>query len=164
MTSHRITDDWLIDRLDSFWPDHTTGFTRLLIVLRREFGGDLDALLILGAVATGSRGEGWRDILLSDGRGRGNTHSATNTQSIAHVTGIPRESVRRKLARLEAKEWVRRDGSGNWLPTARAADDLRPATRATITYLRTVLAAALAAAAPDGAGAHGRDGPGARGA
>ena len=143
MTSHRITDDWLIDRLDSFWPDHTTGFTRLLIVLRREFGGDLDALLILGAVSTGSRGEGWGEILLSDGRGRGNTHSATNTQSIAHVTGIPRESVRRKLEQLEAKRWVTRDPKGKWTPTAQAADDLRPATMATIAYLRTVFAAAL---------------------
>jgi hypothetical protein len=143
MAPHRIGEDWLIDRLDRFWPEHTAGFTRLLIVLRREFGGDLDALLILGAVATGSRGEGWREILLSDGRGRGNTHSATNTQSIAHVTGIPRESVRRKLAQLEAKGWVTRDGAGNWIPTAQAADDLRPATMATIAYLRTVFAAAL---------------------
>ena len=143
MAPHRIGDEWVVERLDRLWPAHTAAFTRLMIALRQDFDGDLDAVLLLGAVATGVQGDGWQKILLGAGPAGANSHSPTNTQSIAHVTAIPRESVRRKLARLEAKGWVTRDPEGNWIPTAQAADDLRPATRSTIAYMRTVFAAAL---------------------
>lgn len=144
VAQHRIGEDWVIERLDRLWPAHTAAFTRFLIALRNEFDDDLDAVLLLGAVATGTRGHGWQEILLGEGTTGAVDHSPTNTQSIAHVTAIPRESVRRKLARLEAKGWVTRDPEGNWKPTAQAANDLGPATRATIAYLRTVFAVALA--------------------
>lgn len=143
MPQQRIGDDWVIRRLDRIWPEHTMGFTRLLIALRRQFAGDLDAVLILGAVSTGTSGADWQQILLGDGIDNETAHCGTNTQSIAHVTDIPRETVRRKLASLEAKGWVKRDAQGNWKPTAQAADDLRPATGATIAYLRMIYAAAL---------------------
>lgn len=143
MTPNRIRDEWVIERLDRIWPDHTEAFTRFLISLRRQFAGDLDAALILSAVSIGTRSEGWQNILLGEGIDRESSDSGTNTQSIAHVTGIPRESARRKLALLQAKGWVTRDADGNWRPTAQAAADLRPATWATISYLRTIFAAAL---------------------
>jgi DNA-binding IclR family transcriptional regulator len=85
----------------------------------------------------------WKRILLDDEEGEDISHAATNTQSIAEVTGIARETVRRKLSHMHAKGWVRRDAEGNWIPTRQAASDLRPATLATIAYLRTVFAAAF---------------------
>jgi DNA-binding IclR family transcriptional regulator len=58
-----------------------------------------------------------------------------NTQSIADSTGIPRESVRRKVARLMDRGWVRRNEDGTFEVTERAAADLAPATEATFDYL-----------------------------
>jgi len=134
----KIDDDWILARLDSIWPAHTSAFAHLLIDLRRQFDGDLDAVLILATVSAGSEGADWRTTLLSGRSGEPRINAATNTQSIAHVSGIPRESVRRKLSRLEKKGWVSRDSAGNWSPRQQAANDLRPATLATIGYLQTV--------------------------
>jgi hypothetical protein len=145
MPAPRIDETWITDRLDRIWPEHTTAFASLLIDLRRHFDGDLDAMLILATVSAGTQGNAWRDTLLGDGVGRETRPCATNTQSIAAITGIPRESVRRKLVPLQRKGWVKRDDAGNWSPGPQAASDLRPATRATLRYLNTVFAAALAA-------------------
>lgn len=143
MTRQPIDEDWLIDRLDEFWPAHTAAFTRLLIALRQHFDEDLDSVILIGAISTGMRGDGWKTILL-DGQGAQEPgYSPTNTQSIAQATGIARETVRRKLSQLQAKGWVRRDTKGNWIPTGQAAKDLRPATLATIAYLQTVFKASL---------------------
>ena len=38
----------------------------------------------------------------------------TNSSSIAEVTGIPRETVRRKLEALARRGWVERDADGLW--------------------------------------------------
>lgn len=144
MAPDRITDQWIADRLNAIWPAHNASFARLLVALRRQFDGDLDAMLVLLVVSLGTSRADWQQSLLGDWS-PGARLTSTNTQSIAEATGIPRESVRRKLEGLRAKGWVARHESGYWAPTHRAAEDLRPATFESIAYLRSVIAAGVAA-------------------
>ena len=58
-----------------------------------------------------------------------------NLQSIADFSGIPRETVRRKLQDLMALGWVERDERGNFAVTPKAAADLAPLTEIAIKYL-----------------------------
>ena len=141
MATDRITNEWVMERLDRLWPAHTAGIARLLIGLRAQFDGDLDAALILAVVSLGAEGEGRRDMLFGD-PARPARLRPTNTRSLSIATGIPRETLRRKLDRLQERGWVERSPSGNWEPTRQAARDLRPATIETIAYLRTILSAA----------------------
>lgn len=144
MAPDRISEDWITERLDSLWPAHLAGFARLLTVLRGQFEGDLDAMLILLAVSLGTEKEDWREALLGVPCRTLRT-STTNGLSIAEMTGIPRETVRRKLALLHDRGWIERDAAGNWTTTRCAAEDLRPSTMATLLYLRTLFGAALVA-------------------
>jgi predicted transcriptional regulator of viral defense system len=69
--------------------------------------------------------------------------SPINTQSIATCTGIPRETVRRKVARLEARGWVERLERGYLVTSPDAAQELAPLTQATLRYLAAVTSACL---------------------
>lgn len=142
MLNESITREWIEDRLDTLHPAHVEALVRLLTVLRTLFNGDLDAMLVLAATSVSTRGEGWREALF-EGQPLRAVKNPTNTQSISHITQIPRETVRRKLTWLQEKGWVRRDEQGNWLPTRKAASDLELGTHATVTYLRVILNAAL---------------------
>jgi hypothetical protein len=131
---------WVTQRLNRLWPAHNAGFVELLIVLRRQFEGDLDAALILTVLSVGARSEDWAGILRV---GEGDTAmTPTNTQSIAEITGIPRESVRRKLKALAERGWISRDASGRWQPTRASAVDLAPSSRAAIEYFVRIFRAA----------------------
>ncbi|WP_405229794.1 winged helix-turn-helix transcriptional regulator [Lentisalinibacter sediminis] len=57
-----------------------------------------------------------------------------NIQSVADSTGIPRETVRRKIRRLIERGWVKKNEDGTLEVTASAAVDLAPATQATFDY------------------------------
>jgi DNA-binding IclR family transcriptional regulator len=61
--------------------------------------------------------------------------AAINALSIAEYTGIPRETVRRKVNELIQKGWVTRDDNGDLVPTPKAAQDLSQSTDATLDYL-----------------------------
>ncbi|MEZ5925747.1 MAG: helix-turn-helix domain-containing protein [Hyphomicrobiaceae bacterium] len=67
--------------------------------------------------------------------------AAINASSIAEYTGIPRETVRRKVNELIHKGWVSRDDNGDLVPTEKAAHDLAGSTDATLDYLGTILEA-----------------------
>jgi DNA-binding transcriptional ArsR family regulator len=142
MLREPVTKEWIENRLDILYPTHAEAFLRLLTVLRTLFDGDLDAMLVLAATSVSLRGEGWREALF-EGQALHGQGNPTNTQSIAHITQVPRETVRRKLIWLQEKGWVRRDEQGNWLPSRQAASDLEPGTLATVNYLRVILNAAL---------------------
>lgn len=144
MLPHSITRAWVDERLDVIHPAHVAGFAALLRELRLHFDGDLDLLLILASIAAKVEGEDWQASLLH-GEHQETRNTPTNALSIAHFTGIPRESVRRRIRKLEEKGWIACDGDGNWVPTTVAAKDLRPATEASITYLKVVIGAAFEA-------------------
>jgi DNA-binding IclR family transcriptional regulator len=60
---------------------------------------------------------------------------ALNTQSISDFSGIPRETVRRKIKELIDRGWIERDESGYHRATRKAALDLHPLTEIGFTYL-----------------------------
>jgi hypothetical protein len=137
-------DDWLTTHFGVIYPEHVSAFARLLIVLRDAFGGDLDQLLILTVI--GDRHHQLRQDLASlryatfaETPWRDSESATINIHSVATFTGIPRETVRRKVGALIGRGWVERDPGGDLHPTAQAALDLRPCTEAALDYLRTVV-------------------------
>ncbi|HSM26474.1 MAG TPA: hypothetical protein VK855_00040, partial [Thioalkalivibrio sp.] len=69
-----------------------------------------------------------------------------NLQSISESSGIPRETVRRKVHDLRALGWVDRRDDGVLVVTEKAAQDLAPATEATLRYLIAIGSACVGAA------------------
>lgn len=122
------------------WPQHVSNLTDLLIAGRQAFDGDLDAFLILAVIGDRTFSirhadpaqsfESWQRAGLPQC-----TPLDINAKSIADFTGIPRETVRRKLAALEEKGWIMRDAKGSLQATAKAREDLEPLTRVSIRYL-----------------------------
>jgi len=125
--------------MDAIHPGHVHAFLKLLTELREVFQGDLDAMIVLCAISVDTDGTGWRETLLASKSLERTTVKGTNTQSIAHTTRIPRETVRRKLSAMQEKGWIFRDALGNWQPTRQSAQDLEPATRATMVYMSTLI-------------------------
>jgi len=56
-----------------------------------------------------------------------------NTYSLSHFTGIPRETVRRKVSVLIERGWLTRDEAGSLLPTQQVANDLQTSTDAALS-------------------------------
>lgn len=122
------------------WPIHLAGFTDLLVRLRAEFDGDLDLMLVLSVIADRTRPDDWTPELLTYRqltRGDGDEHRQLpiNLQSVAEFSGIPRETVRRKVRILEQKGWVERQPDGSLGVGRRAATDLEGATEHSIAYI-----------------------------
>ena len=119
------------------WPAHVENFTWHLIQCRRHFSGDMDRLLVLCVIGDRTlSARNMPDTLKV--RDLGNTNvpkEPINLQSIADFSGIPRETVRRKLQDLTALGWVERDERGNFAATPKAAADLAPLTEIAIKYL-----------------------------
>jgi hypothetical protein len=119
-----------------------------MIELRRVFGNDLDKVLILSTIG---------QQLLLDGRVPKRSYEdwigtpplelpnrATNIDALARATGIPRESVRRKVNELIAEGLVRRDEENRLGIAAGAAARLAPSTEVTIHMLDNLIATYLA--------------------
>lgn len=102
-------------------------FVRHLIGVYRAFGGDVAAAIVLGEVAHHNLAP-----LVNHARTLRQlsetlrTHDdqlqqallPTNAFSIALATGIPRETVRRKIGKLTRRGWMSRDANGNLFVTA----------------------------------------------
>jgi DNA-binding MarR family transcriptional regulator len=82
----------------------------------KVFEGDLQSMLILAII-----GQSYLARII-DGGYRGSAPlappvlfgAAINASSIAEVTGIPRQTVRRKIDDLERKGWIEKNSSGGW--------------------------------------------------
>lgn len=126
-------------------PVWVEGHLAHLCELRRLVGGDLDKPIILAvigqrafATATGApfsysaalRGEG--------GAGRSRL---TNIESISQATGIPRESVRRKVNEMAAEGWLVKGAGGFLMVTPQAVQSLAPVTEAAYQMLENVFEA-----------------------
>ncbi|WP_324826625.1 hypothetical protein [Qipengyuania zhejiangensis] len=125
------------------WPRHVDGIIRLLTSLRQAFGGDLDSVLILAVIGSAALPQGKLPPDLSypeftGGSDRDRYASPLNTNSIADITGIPRESVRRKLLAMESKKWVQRGDNGYWEIGPNGASDLQPMTDLSLEYLSSI--------------------------
>lgn len=136
----------------TIWPVHLEGFTRLLIQLRTQFDGDLDLALVLSVIGSRTQPERWTPSLTELGRMTDADHPKSNQapinlQSVADFSGIPRETVRRKLNVLQDRGWVTRAADGRLAVTPRAAEDLQGSTGDTIAYLSSLMIAFDAARA-----------------
>jgi hypothetical protein len=140
-----LDPDTLRARFGRIWPVHNDAFCELLVVLRRHFGGDLDRMLVLAIIGSRTLARGRIDGFSYDQFMTGDRvedeRAPINLQSIAYYSGIPRETVRRKLRDLERLGWISRREKGYLIATSRAAEDLAPATEATMRYLLTIVAA-----------------------
>ena len=124
------------DRLKALFAEHfgyamdraLPPLANLLIAARDLFDSDLDAFLIFNIIATrtfqDSRNAGVSLDQLSSGEVSAFKSLHTNVRSISESTGIPRETVRRKVHALIARGWVVREGDN--LAVATAVDDLAP--------------------------------------
>ena len=132
-------------RFGTVWPVHLAAFTKLLTGLRACFDGDLDLLLVLAVISERTRPEEWnpeiytyRHLTRDDGAG---SALKINLQSVAEYSGIPRETVRRKVGILVRKGWVSRDENGFLSVSGQAALDLEDATGHSIAYLSALWSA-----------------------
>lgn len=121
---------------DKGYPVHVRAFSELLIRLRADMGNDLDQTLILAVIA--ERHYAARGMKDAPGAAAAPGRCAINAHSVALYAGIPRETARRKIAKLVRKGWVDCDAAGNLSPTAKAAEDLANATAASVSYLGNV--------------------------
>ena len=121
------------------FPAHIEELCELLIVLRKQFFGDLDLMLILAIIgsrtlpARQSTAMTYDEFMASDKEVI--RAQAINIQSIADCSGIARETVRRKIQKLETLGLVERDEQGLLSVTNKATTDLSASTEATLQYL-----------------------------
>ncbi|MBR9856251.1 MAG: hypothetical protein GYB38_00935 [Gammaproteobacteria bacterium] len=134
-----IDDDHLTTHFGRIWPAHVEALTELLIQLRQQFDGDLDLMLILGIIGTRTQPARLASAMTYaqfTAHDRPTPVSRPiNIQSVAECSGIARETVRRKVGRLENMGLVTREASGNLLVTPQATGELTPSTEASLRYM-----------------------------
>lgn len=139
--------DDLVQQFGRIWPVHVEQFTELLITLRRQFGGDLDRMLVLAIIGSRTlpprRTEGLRYGHFLQQQQFDLQPAPLNIQSIAECSGIPRETVRRKVRDLVALGWICKQADGYLIASKTAAVELAPATEATLRYLAAVTSACV---------------------
>jgi|GEM_PF-799630 len=123
------------------------------LVATRQRIGDLDTALILGVVGLSTLGAARRDLqqvppgTMPDHAGNSlPAGTMINAHSLAAITGIPRETVRRKLSSLAKAGLIEQLPTGAWCLApddrggARARADLHDLTRDAIQGLARVYA------------------------
>lgn len=122
---------------------HVEALMRHLIECRRVCNGDLDLFLVLMII--GERTFTARDAPeemslaeFSEATVRSLQPAAINLQSIADYSGIPRETVRRKIEILIEKGWVERSERRFVSATDKARDSLGDLTVSELRYLRDI--------------------------
>lgn len=101
------------------YPDYQYRFVEFFIEhlsdVGRAFGGDLQQVLVLAVL-----GQAYLHAARSDAeqpaadRRPPQERASTSASRIADVTGIPRQTVRRKLAALGERGWILRNPDGLW--------------------------------------------------
>lgn len=134
-----MDDTHLREHFGQIHAQNVAALSRHLITCRRFFDGDLDLfldLMIIGERTFSRRNapdisfEQWQKATV-----RSIKQEAINLQSIADYSGIPRETVRRKVETLVARGWVERDGRKYIAATDKARDELMALTESNLRYL-----------------------------
>ena len=125
------------------WPVHVGSLTRFLIDCRAAVDGDLDMFLVLAVIGDRTFSQRHANPALDfESFQKAPVTSPPediNIRSIAEFSGIPRETVRRKVAQLAEKGWVTRKGDGFIVATDKAKRELEPLTHASIRYLARMM-------------------------
>jgi hypothetical protein len=123
--------------------------TEHLVRVSRAFGGDLTAAVVLGTIAhhnlrrfhdevVTKSAESMHDLVQ---RGAHREYlRPCNAMSVASATGVPRETVRRKIAWLVARGWVRRVGRDQLYIDEKVGADFAQFSLGTIELLSGMLA------------------------
>ena len=124
------------------FPTHVKALCELLIILRQQFFGDLDLMLILAIISSRALPARYASQMtyqqfISD-KAKQHANQPINIQSIAECSGIARETVRRKVHKLQRLGFIERDNSGMLTITEKAIQQLKPATEASLDYLVTL--------------------------
>ncbi len=108
----------------------------------REFGGDMLLTLVLGEIATRNLGQFFSrgepelpESALNDPELQRRLLRPCNALSIANATGIPRETVRRRVKTLCELGFIEQDERGHLYVTQKAADHFQRLTRSTLENL-----------------------------
>ncbi len=138
-----MSKDLIKQNFGRVWPAHVSNFVDHLILCRR-LTGDLDLLLVLGVI--GDRTLSVRKThpgltfkeLMQDKIGKP-APEAINVQSISDYSGIPRETVRRKVAELIERGWVNKSEEGYLDVTTKCSTDLAPTLEHGVEYLANMM-------------------------
>lgn len=135
-----MIDKDILENFGRIWPRHVLNLTHFLIACRKSFDGDIDLFLVLCVIGerSFSHAKVRADLKYEEWASQEKIvvePEDINVQSIADFSGIPRETVRRKLRILIAKGWVERDDHGYVHATLKARTELEPLTRASLQYL-----------------------------
>lgn len=104
----------------------TTGYLRRAY---QVFAGDLIMALVFGEIAQYNISRALRTLMIESERKPQNWKhlikafelekiAPCNALSISEATGIPRETVRRKVKEMEARHWLRREPSSQAITSA----------------------------------------------
>lgn len=141
-TAMSFSSEKITHNFGHIFPTHVEALCELLIVLRQQFFADLDLMLIVAII--GSRtlparlasNMSYTDFISDNSKERAD--QPINIQSIAECSGIPRETVRRKVNKLEELGFIERDSCNMLKITDKAIHQLKPATEASLHYLITL--------------------------
>lgn len=120
---------------------HVAALTRHLVECRQVCDGDLDLFLVMTIIGertfTARKApENMSHADFIEGSVSDLEPAAINLQSIADYSGIPRETVRRKIETLIEKGWVERNERKFVTATDKAKDNLAGLTGSALRYLR----------------------------
>lgn len=148
-----MAGDLLHDNFGKLHASHVAALTRHLVECRNAFGGDLDLFLVMTIIGERTfTARNAPDAMTRDDFLQGSVSdlepAAINLQSIADYSGIPRETVRRKIETLLAMGWIARDKNRFMTVTDQAKTNLQPLTDSSLRYLRELFAMLTAPASP----------------
>jgi hypothetical protein len=130
-------------KFGKIWPAHVGSLTKFMIECRQAFDGDLDMFLVLAIVGDRTFSQRMADPAQNFTEFQASTQSTPpediNIRSISDFSGIPRETVRRKIALLEGKGWITRKDDGFIVATMKAKEDLEPLTVTSIKYVARMM-------------------------
>lgn len=123
----------LHEKFSDYQPIWVEQHLRLHCNLRETFGNDLDKSIILAVIGQRMLQIGLDRPIDFDqartGKYELDLSRMTNVESIAEATGIPRETVRRKVSELLEIGWLERGAKGRLSVTHQATDKLESATQ-----------------------------------
>lgn len=136
-------EDVVRTNFGKIWPAHVGSLTWFLIECRRHFDGDLDMMLVLSVIGDRTFSQQNADPRMDFEGFRASQVSTPahdiNIRSISDFSGIPRETVRRKVGQLVRKGWIDRTDDGFLVATKRAKEELEPLTLVSINYLSRMM-------------------------
>lgn len=131
--------DQLNTHFGHIFPAHVEELSELLIQLRKQFFGDLDLMLILAIIGSRSLPARYTRAMTYDQFNASEKKAANlqpiNIQSVAECSGIARETVRRKVKKLEEAGLIERHQNGMLRVTDNATRTLSSSTNASLQYL-----------------------------